>query len=71
MLLVAQTAANVPSYGVGWGSLALINAGLAQSKNRSGFAWFFLSVFIGPIATFALVAFCEKLPESRAEGKNA
>ena len=71
MLLAAETAENVPSYAVGWGSLALINAGLAQSKNRSGFAWFFVSVFIGPIATFALVTFCEKLPEARAEEKNA
>ena len=48
---------------VGWGTLALINAGLAQGKNRSGFAWFLLSLFLGPMATFILVAFCEKLPE--------
>jgi hypothetical protein len=27
-------------YVVGWGTLALINAGLAQGKNRSGRAWF-------------------------------
>lgn len=26
-------------YVVGWGTLSLINAGLAQSKGRSGFAW--------------------------------
>ena len=68
MLLVAE---NAPSYAVGWGSLALINAGLAQSKNRSGLGWFLLSVFIGPIATFALVAFCEKLPESPGGEENA
>jgi hypothetical protein len=43
------------TYFVGWGTLALINAGLAQGKNRSGFNWFLLSIFIGPIATFALV----------------
>jgi len=48
-------------YAVGWGSLALINAGLAQSKNRSGLNWFLLSLLLGPIATFILVAFCEKL----------
>ena len=29
---------------VGWGTLALINAGIAQGKNRSGLAWFLLSV---------------------------
>ncbi|MHC4940880.1 MAG: hypothetical protein ACYTHK_18210 [Planctomycetota bacterium] len=44
----------------GWGTLALINAGLAQGKNRSGLAWFLLSLLLGPIATFALVAFFDK-----------
>ena len=48
-------------YTVGWGSLALLTAGLAQSKNRSGLAWFFGALFFGPIATFLLVAFCDKL----------
>ena len=66
MLLVADGAESASSYAVGWGSLALINAGLAQSKNRSGLGWFFLSIFIGPIATFVLVGFCEKLPEPPA-----
>jgi len=47
------------AYGIG--TLALVNAGLAQSKNRSGLGWFFASLFLGPIATFVLVAFCEKL----------
>ena len=49
-------------FAVGWGTLALINAGLAQGKNRSGFAWFLISLLLGPIATFLLVAFCDKLP---------
>ncbi|SFR96113.1 hypothetical protein SAMN05216570_1345 [Dyella sp. OK004] len=40
---------------VGWGSLALINAGLAQGKNRSGLVWFLLSLVLGPIATLVLV----------------
>ncbi len=44
-----------PSYGVGWFTLALINAGLAQSKNRSGLNWFLISLLIGPFATFAIV----------------
>lgn len=48
---------------VGWGTLTLINAGLAQGKNRSGLAWFLLSCLLGPIATFILVAFMEKLPD--------
>ena len=42
------------SYAIGWGTLALINANLAQLKGRSGLAWFFGSLFIGPIATFLL-----------------
>ena len=46
---------------VGWGTLSLINAGLAQSKNRSGLLWFLLSLLLGPIATFILVAFCGRL----------
>ena len=40
---------------VGWGTLALINAGLAQGKGRTGLGWFFGSLFIGPIATFLIV----------------
>jgi hypothetical protein len=42
-------------YAVGWFTLALINAGLAQSKNRSGLGWWLASLFIGPIATFLIV----------------
>jgi hypothetical protein len=54
---------NHNDYAIGWGTLALINAGLAQGKNRSGLAWFLVSLFLGPLATFILVAFCEKQPE--------
>ncbi|WP_342505762.1 hypothetical protein [Sporosarcina sp. FSL K6-2383] len=43
------------SYFVGWGTLALINAGLAQGKNRSGFNWFLLSLVLGPFATLCLL----------------
>lgn len=42
-------------YAVGWGTLALINAGLAQSKGRSRLVWFFVSLLLGPIATFIIV----------------
>lgn len=52
-----------PGYAVGWGTLALLNAGIAQGKNRSGLNWFLLSMLLGPIATFCLVAFCDKLSE--------
>jgi hypothetical protein len=44
-----------PPYFVGWGTLALINAGLAQGKQKSGLLWFLLSVFLGPLATLILV----------------
>ena len=54
-----------PEFFVGWGTLALINAGLAQGKNRSGLGWFLLSLLLGPIATFVLVAFCPKLKQRR------
>ena len=46
-------------YFVGWGTLALINAGLAQGKNRTGLNWFLLSLLLGPLATFILL-FVEK-----------
>ena len=42
-------------YAVSWGTLALINAGLAQTKGRTGLGWFLGSIFIGPIATFLIV----------------
>ena len=39
----------------GWGTLALINAGLAQGKNRSGLLWFALSLLLGPLGTLIIV----------------
>ena len=39
---------------VGWGTLMLINAAIARSMGRSGLAWFFGSVLIGPFATLLL-----------------
>ena len=46
---------DAPGFAVGWGTLALLNAGIAQGKNRSGLNWFLLSILFGPIATFFLV----------------
>lgn len=51
-------------YFVGWGSLALINAVLAQGKNRSGLNWFLISLLLGPIATF-LLAILDKPQSSK------
>ena len=42
-------------FAVGWGTLSLINAGLAQSKNRSGLLWWLVSLLLGPIATLLIV----------------
>ncbi|MHA7880504.1 MAG: hypothetical protein ACX931_11975 [Saccharospirillum sp.] len=42
-------------YFVGWGTLALINAGLAQGKGRRGLIWFLISLLLGPIATLLIV----------------
>lgn len=48
-------------YAVGWGTLALINAGLAQGKNRSGLLWVLISLALGPLATLILL-FLDKTP---------
>jgi hypothetical protein len=65
MELLADATIETTSYAVGWGTLAMINVGLAQSKNRSGLLWFLLSLFLGPIATFLIVVFCGRLPEGQ------
>lgn len=44
-----------PPWFAGWGTLALVNAGLAQSKNRSGLIWFLVSLVLGPLATLFIV----------------
>lgn len=51
-------------YAVGWITLAFINAGIAQGKNRSGLNWGLLSLLLGPIATFALVVLFDTLPRA-------
>jgi hypothetical protein len=40
---------------VGWGTLSLINAGLAQGKGRHGLVWWLISLLLGPIATLLIV----------------
>jgi len=54
-------------YAIGWGTLALINAGLAQAKHRSGLAWFFISLLLGPIATFLIVVLDPATPRTLSE----
>jgi hypothetical protein len=47
--------ADSSGYAVGWGALALINAGLAQGKGRPGALWFLISLILGPLATLMIV----------------
>jgi hypothetical protein len=56
-------------WAAGWGTLSLINAGLAQGKGRSGLAWWLISLFIGPFATFMIVILPEVHPEPQASLK--
>lgn len=56
---------HLSGYGIGWGSLALINGGLAQGRSRSGMNWFWFSLVLAAIATFLPVAFFEELPGCR------
>ena len=62
---VAETARG---YAVGWFTLALINAGLAQAKGRSRLAWFLASLFFGPIATFLIVLTDDPKPPAPRAG---
>lgn len=41
--------------GGAWLALALVNAGLAEQKNRSRLRWFIASMFVGLVATFLIV----------------
>ncbi|GEP25864.1 MULTISPECIES: hypothetical protein [Cryobacterium] len=55
--------------GGGWFVLALVNAGLAEQKNRSRWNWFVLSLFLGPVATFFIVVW-EPLTQPPLELRN-
>ncbi|MBA2633205.1 MAG: hypothetical protein H0U86_09445 [Chloroflexi bacterium] len=44
------------TFSAAWFTLSLINAGLAQSKQRSGLNWWLVSLLIGPLATLLIVA---------------
>jgi hypothetical protein len=44
------------SFSAAWFTLSLVNAGLAQSKQRSGLNWWLVSLLLGPLATLLIVA---------------
>ncbi|MDB6138176.1 MAG: hypothetical protein JWO94_1248 [Verrucomicrobiaceae bacterium] len=46
---------NTSEFAVGWFTLALINAGLAETKGRSRLGWWLGSLFLGPVCTFFIV----------------
>lgn len=45
---------DVTTTGAVYGVLTLVNANIAQSKNRSGLNWFGISIILGPLATLIL-----------------
>jgi hypothetical protein len=55
LLAEAVVVTTEPGYFVGWGTLSLVNAGLAQAKGRSELAWWLVSLLLGPLATFLIV----------------
>lgn len=54
---------NNGGYGVGWFTLTFINSAIAQSKIRSGILWWFLSLFLGPVATAILAIIPAEMPK--------
>ena len=56
-------------YAMGWGTLALINAGLAQGKGRSGLFWFVISLLLGPLATLLIILLPMPCVEARSLGR--
>ena len=55
------------TFSAAWFTLSLINAGLAQSKGRSGANWWLLSLLFGPFATFLIVAWPAVTPTEPAQ----
>ncbi|HUO17524.1 MAG TPA: hypothetical protein VMX38_21255 [Verrucomicrobiae bacterium] len=47
--------ASAGQYAVGWFTLSLINAALAQTKGKSAVNWWIISLFLGPFCTFLIV----------------
>ena len=64
-LIAAIEVSSPQSFAVGWGTLALLNAGIAQGKNRSGLVWFLASLLAGPLASLILVLL-EKEPPGKS-----
>jgi hypothetical protein len=64
MALLEITIQSIPgTWYAGLGTLTLINAGLAQGKNRSGLVWFLVSLLLGPLATL-LIVLLDRVPRA-------
>jgi hypothetical protein len=57
--------------GAAWFTLSLVNAGLAQAKNRSGLNWWLVSLLLGPLATLLIVAWPRGDVAAAGEGEAA
>jgi hypothetical protein len=55
MITLADVTTPDQSFAAGWGTLSLVNAGLAQAKGRSGLLWWLFSLLLGPIGTLLIV----------------
>jgi hypothetical protein len=55
----------IHQYAVGWFTLSLVTAGIAQGKNRSGLGWWFIGVLLGPLALLLLLAL-DRVPDLNA-----
>jgi len=45
-----------------WLALAIVTAGLAESKGRRRWAWFVLGLLLGPLATALVVIWARSYP---------
>lgn len=52
-----------------WFGFAFVNANLAQLKNRSGLAWFLISLPLGPFAPMILAFFKPRPSDVRSNGQ--
>ena len=59
-----------PGYYIGWGTLSLLIAGVAQGKGRSGFGWWIGALLLGPLALFLLVL-CDRKQAPARQGQPA
>ncbi len=64
MTTIAAIQTGATQYAVGWFTLSLINAGLAQAKGRSGLVWWLVSLLLGPVATL-LVVLSDQVPPNK------